>query len=392
MVGLASHSVVRGSTVDVWCWAPLHEVEPAALDQLRNVASTPWVYHHVAAMPDVHLGKGATIGSVIATRGAIMPAAVGVDIGCGVLALKLAITRTELPASLGDLRSDIQANVPVGQGMHRDDRYSHKAGPWERWPLIELLVRGTEQKVRRQFGTLGGGNHFLELNVDPDGCVWILLHSGSRWIGKELSTHYTRLAQAMPHNRALPDRDLAALVDGTTEMEGFLLALEWAQQYAWASRLAMGQLTRQAVERTVGRTVSVTDTVHCHHNYVAVETHYGEQVYLTRKGAISAAAGERGVVPGSMGTGSYVVEGLGSEASFQSAAHGAGRRMSRNAAKRQFSLADLDAQTTGIECRKDQGVLDEIPGAYKDVHAVMAQQADLARPLVHLQPILCVKG
>jgi tRNA-splicing ligase RtcB len=392
MTKLAAYSVVRGGSVEVWCWAPLHEVEPAALQQLRNVASTPWVYHHVAAMPDVHLGKGATIGSVIATKGAIMPAAVGVDIGCGVLGLRLAVKRAELPPSLADLRSDIEARVPVGQGMHSDDAESRRSGPWDRWPLIEPLVKGTEQKVRRQFGTLGGGNHFLELNVDPDGWVWILLHSGSRWIGKELSTHYTKLAQAMPHNRALPDRDLAALIDGTAEMDGFLLALEWAQQYAWASRLSMGVLTKQAVERAVGGRVSVTDTVHCHHNYVALETHYSEQVYLTRKGAISARDGECGVIPGSMGTGSYVVEGLGSEASFYSAAHGAGRRMSRNMAKRQFSLADLDAQTSGVECRKDRGILDEIPAAYKDIHAVMAQQADLARPVLHLQPILCVKG
>jgi tRNA-splicing ligase RtcB len=391
-VAEAAYSIIKGNTVDIWCWAPLDEVESAALAQLRNVAGTPWVYHHVAAMPDVHLGKGATIGSVIATRGGIMPAAVGVDIGCGVLGLRLDITKAELPANLGTLRSDIEAAVPVGFSMHADDRRARQSGPWDRWPLIAPLVPGAADKVRRQFGTLGGGNHFLELNVDPDEQIWILLHSGSRWVGNELSTHYTKLAYAMPHNQGLPDRDLAALLDGTQEMDGFLLALDWAQQYAWESRLSMGEQTRQVVERIVGREIDVLEAVHCHHNYAAVETHYGESVYLTRKGAISARSGERGVIPGSMGTGSYVVEGLGNPGSFCSAAHGAGRRMGRKAAKRQFTLDDLAAQTSGIECRKDKGVLDEIPGAYKDIHAVMAQQADLARPLIHLRPILCVKG
>ena len=292
------YSVIHSKGVPIWTWAPPDQVEPAALDQLKNTASTLWVHHHVAAMPDVHLGRGATVGTVIATKGAIMPAAVGVDIGCGVLAIRLNVEAAAL--DLPKLRAQIERDIPVGFNENpeeQDTDFFHLRG-------IPELLRPDASRVKRQFCSLGGGNHFLEINADPDGAAWILLHSGSRWAGKTLSDFYTKAAQSMAHNKRLPDRDLASRLDDTPEMAGFLGALSWAQEYAWLNRGAMGRRMMDAVERNVDRSVEATDQIHCHHNYVNTEHHYGEDVYLTRKGAISAQAGERGVIPGSMGTGS----------------------------------------------------------------------------------------
>lgn len=385
-------SQIKGATVDVKLWTRAHEVESSALQQLRNIASLPWVFRHVAAMPDVHFGKGATVGSVVAMRGAVSPAAVGVDIGCGMGAVRTNLRAGDLPDSLRVIRSDIEAAIPVGFDAHDEPVAAAKASPlWERFAELTPEVQKLASKARTQIGTLGGGNHFIELCLDTEDNVWLMLHSGSRNIGKELAEIHIAKAKKLAHNRKLPDRDLAVFLAGTPEMKAYRHDLFWAQEYARENReammgLAIGVLRRHFPELTTG------EPILCHHNYVAEEVHYGEEVFITRKGAIRARRGDLGIIPGSMGTRSYIVRGLGCAEAFESASHGAGRKMSRGEAKRRFTLNDLAEQTAGIECRKDGGVLDEIPGAYKPIERVMEDQRDLVEIVTELRQVMCIKG
>lgn len=383
---------IQGKVVPVKLWTDLEDLEPAARAQLSNIASLPWVFKHVAAMPDVHLGKGATVGSVIATKEAISPAAVGVDIGCGMGALRTSLTAADLPDSLSPLRSKIESLIPVGFKEHRNARISKReAKLFREFQDLHSGVQDLEKKALHQTGTLGGGNHFIEICLDTADRVWLLLHSGSRNIGKTLAEIHISRARKLAHNRSLPDPDLAAFLAGTPEMEEYRRDLYWAQRYALLNRETMFELLKEAVE-SFFPSVRYFDFVMCHHNYVAEEVHFGEKVFVTRKGAIRAGKGEMGIIPGSMGTRSYIVRGLGNPESFESASHGAGRRMSRAQARKTFSEKDLARQTEGVECRKDGGVLDEIPGAYKDIDRVMENQMDLVEITAALKQILCVKG
>jgi tRNA-splicing ligase RtcB (3'-phosphate/5'-hydroxy nucleic acid ligase) len=384
-------------------WADPATVEEAAMRQLRNVAALPWT-HGVAVMPDVHYGLGATVGSVVAMRGAVAPAAVGVDIGCGMSAVKTSLKASMLPDDLSRLRSKIERAIPVGRGMHQDtipfDKVKEPGarspvrGWHEFWNGLDELapgVKANKGRVHQQLGTLGGGNHFIELCVDDTSAVWLMLHSGSRNIGKVLADHHIGVAQSLPHNKDLPDRDLAVFVADTPQMAAYRRDLFWAQDYARRNRSVMLWLYAEVLRREFHK-VTFEAPISCHHNYVAEESYGGVDVLVTRKGASRAGSGDLGIIPGSMGTSSYIVRGLGNQDAFCSASHGAGRRMSRNEAKRRFTAADLAAQTAGVECRKDDGVVDEIPGAYKDIDQVMASQPDLVRIEARLKQVICVKG
>ncbi|WP_017587025.1 RtcB family protein [Nocardiopsis ganjiahuensis] len=394
-----SYTEVPGERVPIRMWADPAQVESAAMDQLRNVTRMPWT-HGLAVMPDVHYGKGATVGSVIAMRDAVSPAAVGVDIGCGMTAVRTGLSANRLPDDLGRLRSALEAAVPVGFHAHDEPvdparvpglRSTGWDGFWDAFGELAPAVHPRSERARRQMGTLGGGNHFLEVCLDDDGAVWLVLHSGSRNIGKELADHHITQAQALPHNQDLPDRDLAVFLTGTPEMDAYRRDLFWAQDYARRNRdIMMGLACRVLAEQVPGTTFE--QRISCHHNYVAEETYDGVDVLVTRKGAIRAGSGEFGVIPGSMATGTYIVKGLGNPASFNSASHGAGRRMSRNKARKTFTEADLVEQTKGVECRKDRGVVDEIPAAYKDLESVIEAQTDLVEVVAHLRQVVCVKG
>src|SRR5205807_4366203 len=383
---------IRGRKADILAWTNPDEIEGVALEQLKNISSLPWVFHHVAAMPDVHYGKGATVGSVIAMKGAVSPAAVGVDGGCGVGAVKTSLTAKELPDDLRAWRSALERAIPVGFHEHRDpiERPQDKAF-WEEFRLLTPAVKDLMGKARKQLGTLGGGNHFIELCLDTGDRVWMMLHSGSGNIGKWLAEIHIQRAKKLAHNQDLPDRELAVFLAGTHEMDEYRRDLFWAQRYAMKNRETMLELYGEVLRQHFPE-VKFGEAVLCHHNYVAEERHFGEEVLVTRKGAIRAGKGELGIIPGSMGTRSYIVRGLGNAQSFESASHGAGRRMSRGEAKRRFSVKDLEAQTQGVECRKDPGVLDEIPGAYKSIEQVMENQKDLVEIVAELRQVLCVKG
>lgn len=395
-----------GAGAETLMWAHPQDVEARALDQLRNISELPWV-HGVRVMPDVHLGKGATVGSVIAMRDAVSPAAVGVDIGCGMQAVRTSLTVEDLPDDLRSLRTAVEREIPVGFRSHKsapDVRrlgldhgpHGHWKAFWARFGELHTGVQDRERKAQEQMGSLGGGNHFIELTSDEDGQVWLMLHSGSRNIGKELAERHIHAAKGLEHNLELPDRDLAVFLRGTPEMDAYLRDLAWAQEYAARNRAVMMALYQEVVSRAFakdGLEVSYGEQISAHHNYVKTETlSDGTELIVTRKGAIRAGAGELGLIPGSMGTGSYVVKGLGNEASFWSASHGAGRKMSRAKAKRMFTVEDLAVQTAGVECRKDAGVVDEIPGAYKDLGAVLAAQTDLVEVVARLTTLMCVKG
>ena len=383
---------IKGDKVDVWLWTDPAGVESVALDQLRNIARLPWVFHHVAAMPDVHFGKGATVGSVIAMKGALAPAAVGVDIGCGVGAVRTSLRASDLPDSLRALRNDLEATIPVGFSQHDEPLDRREDKPlFEEFSQLTPAVKDLLGKARRQLGTLGGGNHFIELCLDGEDRVWMMLHSGSRNIGKTLADVHIARAKKLAHNRDLPDRDLAVFLSGTPEMAEYRRDLFWAQRYAMKNREAMLDLYKEVLRRMDPR-VEFGEAVLCHHNYVAEETHYGEDLLVTRKGAIRAGRGELGIIPGSMGTRSFIVRGLGNAGSFESASHGAGRRMSRGEARRRFTVKDLEEETRGVECRKDSGVLDELPSAYKPIEQVMENQKDLVEIVAELRQVLCVKG
>ncbi len=387
-------------------WAHPHQVEPAALDQLRTMSRLPWV-DRLRVMPDVHLGKGATVGSVIAMRDAVSPSAVGVDIGCGMAAVRTSLSLADLPDTLHGLRLAIEAAVPVGYNgndgsaaiLRQDVRLAQRVDQlFDRFD--GLRARGIADRKHRalsQCGSLGGGNHFIELcAAEGDERLWLTLHSGSRNIGKELAERHISAAKTLEHNLGLPDRDLAVFLAGTDEMQAYLNDLWWAQDYALVSRTIMLATVQRVLTdwwaQQGGERVRFDEAILCHHNYVARETYDDVELIVTRKGAIRAGEGDLGLIPGSMGTGSYVVRGLGNELSLNSASHGAGRRMSRAAAKRTFTTDDLAAQTAGVECRKDAGVVDEIPAAYKNIDEVIAAQVDLVEVVARLQTLLCVKG
>ena len=378
-------------------------LEPQARQQLVNVSRLPVVHHHVAAMPDVHLGIGATVGSVIPTLRAIIPAAVGVDIGCGMIAARLSLGAGDLDErSLRRVFDQVSRDVPAGFHQHEErDARGHAAKRFKRG-LHAILEKhpgvarrmGRKSSWVRQLGTLGGGNHFIELCLDEAGRAWVMLHSGSRGIGNAIGTYFIELARrdAERHQANLPDRDLAYFEEGARHFDDYVEAVGWAQDYAAANRAEMMDLVLAALRRHLPAFEVTTEAVNCHHNYVARERHYGEAVWVTRKGAIRAGAGELGIIPGSMGARSYIVRGRGGAESFDSCAHGAGRRMSRNQAAGRYTVADLESQTAGVVCRKDKGVLDEIPAAYKDIDEVMANQSDLVEVVHALKQVVCIKG
>ncbi|GAA1669944.1 RtcB family protein [Glycomyces endophyticus] len=394
-----SFTELASKAAPIRLWGDVDAVEPQAKGQLYNIAKLPWV-HGVAVMPDVHYGIGATVGSVIAMRGAVSPAAVGVDIGCGMTAQRTSLTAEDLPDDLGRLRSKIEAAIPVGQAMHKSsvDLGHLKTGlhGWhEFWSGFDDLARSAarraEAKAMKQLGTLGGGNHYIELCLSDDGEVWMMLHSGSRYIGNALAQHHIEKAKGLPHNADLPDPDLAVFIADTPQMEEYRRDLFWAQEYARRNRAVMMALFRQVMTKRFPK-ARFDPEISVHHNYVAEETHDGQELLVTRKGAIRAGLGDMGIIPGSMGASSFIVRGLGNADAYESASHGAGRKMSRSAARKRFTVEDLIAQTEGVECRKDSGVIDEIPGAYKDIEAVMAAQSDLVEIAVRLRQVICVKG
>ena len=389
--------------VPVKVWTP--DIEASALKQLENVSRLPIVHGHIAAMPDVHAGIGATVGSVIPTKKAIVPAAIGVDLGCGMNAVQLSLKASDLPESLGRIRSAIEAAVPVGFDMHSDKAHGSRESAAKamkrdlenivkREPSLSSRQKDFERTWVRQLGTLGGGNHFIELCVDESQSVWVMLHSGSRGIGNAIGRHFIERARREMEKSDihLPDRDLAWLDETSPYFSLYMDALEWAQDYALENRRQMMAAVLGAIKPHLPPFRIVGEAVDCHHNYVSREHHFGENVFVTRKGAISAKDGELGVIPGSMGAKSFIVRGKGNPESFSSCSHGAGRTMSRTEARRRFSEKDLAKQTEGVECRKDSGVVDEIPGAYKDIDQVMANQSDLVEVVHTLKQVLCVKG
>ncbi|MDX6355499.1 MAG: hypothetical protein QOF98_2402 [Streptomyces sp.] len=396
-----SYTEVAGVRVPIRMWADPATVEGGAMQQLRNVSSLPWI-KGLAVMPDVHYGKGATVGSVIAMHGAVCPAAVGVDIGCGMSAVKTSLRADDLPADLSRLRTKIEQAIPVGRGLHDEPvapgRFHGFATAgwddfWSRFDGLAEAVKFRAERAAKQMGTLGSGNHFVEVCLDSEDNVWLMLHSGSRNIGKELAEHHIGEARRLPHNQDLVDRDLAVFIADTPQMAAYRNDLFWAQEYAKHNRALMMALLQNVIRKELPKARPTFDPViSCHHNYVAEERYDGMDLLVTRKGAIRAGAGDYGIIPGSMGTESFIVRGLGNTAAFNSASHGAGRKMSRSAAKRKFGVHDLEEQTRGVECRKDSGVVDEIPGAYKSITKVIDQQKDLVEVVAKLKQVVCVKG
>lgn len=402
--------VAGGRPVKMWTRGV--PVEEEARRQLANTARMPFIYRHMAAMPDVHLGKGSTIGSVIPTLGAVIPAAVGVDIGCGMMAAKTTLRAEDLPDNLGVLRSAIERAVPHGMTPKtRNHKGSRDQGAWDTppqtvdaaWATLKsefgAICRKTP-KLRhtnnyKHLGTLGSGNHFIEICLDEQGAVWFMLHSGSRGVGNAIGSHFIEVARQdmRTHLANLPDQDLAYLQEGTQHYDDYIEAVGWAQKFARMNREVMMQNVIAAVRNVIVKPFQThVEAVNCHHNYVQQERHFGKDVLVTRKGAVSARAGELGIIPGSMGAKSYIVRGKGNPDSFHSCSHGAGRTMSRTEAKRRYSIADQERATAGVECRKDAGVIDEIPMAYKDIDAVMRAQDDLVEVVHTLKQVVCVKG
>ena len=406
-----TYSVIAAATgVPVKAWTKGVSIEDAARQQLLNTAQLPFVFKWIAAMPDVHFGIGATVGSVVPTKGAIIPAAVGVDIGCGMMAMQTSLNARDLPDNLKGIRTAIEAAVPHGRTNHggAGDR-----GAWHNIPVHNQAVWETELKDRygaillkhpkldrgnhaNHLGTLGTGNHFIEVSLDEAETVWFVLHSGSRGVGNRMGNYFIDLARKSMKRYfiSLPDENLAYFPEHTEHFADYVEAVEWAQDYARHNReLMMDQVI--AAVRESGEVPAFTtepDPINCHHNYVAREKHYGENVLVTRKGAVRAREGDMGIIPGSMGARSYIVRGKGNPESFSSCSHGAGRAMSRNEAKRRFTVEDHARMTEGVECRKDADVLDETPAAYKPIDAVMAAQADLVEIVHTLRQVVCVKG
>lgn len=392
-------------------WTRGVPVEESAKRQLSNTAKMPFIYKHIAVMPDVHLGKGSTIGSVIPTLGAVIPAAVGVDIGCGMMAAKTTLTANDLPDNLGPLRSAIEKAIPHGMTPKTRGFRGRDEGSWHTppapvdaaWALLQdefdaICLKTPKLKNTnnyRHLGTLGGGNHFIEICLDESGAVWFMLHSGSRGVGNAIGSHFIELAKQdmRTHFITLPDQDLAYLAEGTQHYDDYVEAVGWAQRFARSNREVMMHNLIAAVRSVIAKPFQThVEAVNCHHNYVQREHHFGKDVLVTRKGAVSAREGELGIIPGSMGAKSFIVRGKGNADSFHSCSHGAGRTMSRTEAKRRFSLDDQMRATEGVECRKDIAVIDEIPMAYKDIDAVMLAQSDLVDVLHVLKQVVCVKG
>lgn len=398
--------VAGGKPIKLWTQGV--PVEDEARQQLMNTAKMPFIFKHLAVMPDVHLGKGSTIGSVIPTLGAIIPAAVGVDIGCGMIATRTSLTAADLPDNLAGLRSAIERAVPHGRTSGRNGR---DKGAWENVPdaadlawgaldgrfkvITDKYPRLAKTNNRQHLGTLGTGNHFIEVCLDEADRVWFMLHSGSRGVGNAIGNLFIELAQAdMRHHIAdLPHRDLAYFQEGSQHFDDYVEAVGWAQDFAKQNRLLMMQSVIAATRQIIRKPFEVdVQAVNCHHNYVQKERHFGEEILVTRKGAVSAKKGELGIIPGSMGAKSFIVRGLGNEEAFCSCSHGAGRVMSRTQAKKQFSVADQERATAHVECRKDEAVIDEIPMAYKDIDKVMDAQRELVEVLHTLRQVVCVKG
>jgi tRNA-splicing ligase RtcB len=394
--------------VPIKLWTRGVPVDDKARDQLARAAKMPFVFKHVAAMPDVHVGIGATVGSVIPTKGAVIPAAVGVDIGCGMMAARTSLMASDLPDTLEGVRAAIERAVPVGRSMNRAKR---DTGAWgdPPAPIVEAWATLAERfgqivakypKLAKtnnlvHLGTLGTGNHFIELCLDEEQRVWVMLHSGSRGVGNAIGTFFIELAKQDMRKWFinLPDDDLAYFPEGTDHFDDYVEAVGWAQDFAALNRRMMMTNVIRALRGVIAKPFDAElEAVNCHHNYVQRENHFGENVLVTRKGAVRAAKGVMGIIPGSMGAKSFIVRGLGNAESFDSCSHGAGRVMSRTQAKREVTLAEHIADTAGVECRKDEGVIDESPRAYKPIEAVMAAQADLVEIVHTLKQVVCVKG
>ncbi len=395
----------EGSATPIKGWVRGVQLESQAHEQLRNIAAVPFVGPWVAVMPDVHLGKGATVGSVIPTRGAIIPAAVGVDIGCGMAAVRTTLRASDLPDSLAQLRNGIERSVPVGNGRG-GEHWKLPEGIETRVAqsgLVERLdaIRQKHRKIRpdkldRQIGTLGGGNHFIEICLDEADAVWVMLHSGSRGTGNLIGSYFIERAREQLAHRVLgfhlPDKDLAFFMEGEPLFDDYVEAVSWAQDYARENREAMMARVLHEMRHRLPKFQLEKMAVNCHHNYVQKETHGGEELLVTRKGAVSAREGELGIIPGSMGAKSFIVRGKGNADSFHSCSHGAGRVMSRSAARQQITLSQHCEATAHVECRKDAGVIDESPAAYKSIDAVMAAQSDLVEVVHTLRQVVCIKG
>ena len=406
---MTSYEQIETRGVPIKAWIRGVHADDNAIAQLRNVALLPIVHGHVAAMPDVHWGIGATVGSVVPTRGAIIPAAVGVDIGCGMMAVRTSMTASDLPDDLKGIRATIERVVPHGRtnGGGRGDRGAWADVPARAEDAWKKLRPGYEQIIERhpsldrgataqQLGTLGGGNHFIEVCLDEEQRVWVMLHSGSRGVGNRIGTHFISLAQKdmKRHLSNLPDKDLAYFTAGAEHFDDYVFAVDWAQRFARVNRDLMMHhiLVALAGHDDLPKFTHGEVAVNCHHNYVQPEEHFGETVFVTRKGAVRAGLGDLGIIPGSMGARSFIVRGKGNPDSFHSCSHGAGRVMSRGQAMKKFTVEDHIAATAGVECRKDGAVLDETPGAYKDIDAVMAAQQDLVEVVHTLKQVVCVKG
>ncbi len=402
-----TYEIIESGRSQIKAWVKGVPLDEGARRQLENIARLPFIHSHIAAMPDVHFGMGATVGSVIATRGAIVPAAVGVDIGCGMMAMRTSLTARQLPDNLAPLRSDIEAAVPHGgvgaKGGWRGNLPDIVATRFESTGLMAGLkqVQARHPKIHNahyatHLGTLGGGNHFIEICLDEEERVWVMLHSGSRGIGNAIGRYFIELAReklaGREAGRNLPDRNLAWLEEGEQDFADYVEAVRWAQDYARVNREIMMERVLMVLRKKLKRFKTEKVAVNCHHNYVASEHHFGADVLVTRKGAVSARRGELGIIPGSMGAKSFIVRGKGNVESFCSCSHGAGRVMSRTRAKQTFTAKDHREATKGVECRKDKGVIDETPGAYKDIEAVMAAQSDLVDIVHTLHQVVCVKG
>lgn len=408
MTTTAYNVIQEADGVPIKLWTRGVPLEDEARRQLTNMAKLPFVHRWIAVMPDVHLGKGATVGSVVPTVGAIVPAAVGVDIGCGMIAMRTSLTASDLPDQLGAIRADIERAVPHGfvttRGRaHRGSWAIVPASAATRWRALEAgydRIVDKHPKLRhsdspaKQLGSLGGGNHFIEICLDEEQRVWAMLHSGSRGTGNRIGQYFIERAreEMRRHFINLPDRDLAYLSEGSTLFDDYCDAVQWAQEYAMENRQQMMQNVLSVLREHLPPFTTDKVAVNCHHNYVSREHHYGADVLVTRKGAVSAKRGEMGIIPGSMGAKSFIVRGLGNTESFHSCSHGAGRVMSRTEARKRISVADHAQATAHVECRKDADVVDESPAAYKSIDAVMAAQNDLVEIMHTLRQVVCVKG
>lgn len=373
------------------------DVESEALAQIHNVLSLPFIFKHIAVMPDVHKGWGCPVGSVIATIGKVMPACVGVDIGCGMCAVKISLKADALEGKLLQIRSSIERVIPLGFNGNKviqNEVYEWRG--WSQWSRITPGVHDLKKKALEQMGSLGGGNHFIEICLGEESSVWVMLHSGSRHIGKALADCHVAAAKKQMREKGinLPDSDLAYLSEGTREFQSYVHDASWAQDYAEKNReIMMNRILGELCELlNDGRPITRLLSVNCHHNYVTAENHFGKNVFVTRKGALRTRRDEWAIIPGSMGASSFIVRGLGNQESFDSSSHGAGRRMSRHEALRRFTSEDLRRETDGVECRKDKGVLDEIPSAYKNIDEVMENQKDLVKIDARLKQLVCIKG